>query len=635
MENKVLNTNLDALKKYDKHLADEILRINKTKSTFELIQNKNGEYNLIKNSIPLHSLVGAQTEAQKIIEKIPDISEKNTIRIIWGLGLGYLADEFISRSNGAIIIYEPDIELLRVVFEMVEFEKNLQKSNVFLTNDPKKLLKMLDMLSDKETKITISFLSSYLSLYKNEIYKTAEFVEKTRGEKQANINTINKLGPLATINTLSNIRKIISTPLVSSLKDIYKDKTALVASAGPSLAENIETIKKNREKFVLFAVGPSLKLLNKNGIEPDFLCIAEAMDTSAQIEGICLENINLIFEPFSNSYLWDLKTKNKFLYFSKDNFLDDWLANVLEINISNNKTIGTVSYLALSSAKTMGFKKIILCGQDLAFKDGKCYAKGSAYEDLECILNPDTNKYEIIARNYESYKHKLLSKKYIEGKYADYYTKNYIKKLNSTIYTVKGQNGQILPTQACYAIFIKHFENFAKENSELELINSSAGGAQIDGFINLPLDKVLNDCPVIEKMQIPVCTLSYNYKKIDNEIANVIKIYKNIIDFTCVTTKYQQDLIRELSLRKSLNKTAQKIQQKIIDILNKLIENYSKYPFAIFLFSSYTNRYFANLRKIKESNELEAIKKLQNNNLKLLNAFTDKCHELLNGLSDK
>ena len=206
------------------------------------------------------------------------------------------------------------------------------------------------------------------------------------------------------------------------------------------------------------------------------MCIAEAMDTSAQIEDICLENINLIFEPFSNSYLWDLKTKNKFLYFSKDNFLDDWLANVLEINISNNKTIGTVSYLALSSAKTMGFKKIILCGQDLAFKDGKCYAKGSAYEDLECILNPDTNKYEIIARDYESYKHKLLSKKYIEGKYADYYTKNYIKKLNSTIYTVKGQNGQILPTQACYAIFIKHFENFAKENkiSNLKYITDTS-----------------------------------------------------------------------------------------------------------------------------------------------------------------
>ena len=149
MENKVLNTNLDALKKYDKHLADEILSINKTKSTFELIQNKNGEYNLIKNSIPLHSLVGAQTEAQKITEKIPDISEKNTIRIIWGLGLGYLADEFISRSNGAIIIYEPDIELLRVVFEMVEFEKNLQKI------DEEKLKKIFS--GDKDVAMKESF----------------------------------------------------------------------------------------------------------------------------------------------------------------------------------------------------------------------------------------------------------------------------------------------------------------------------------------------------------------------------------------------------------------------------------------------------------------------------------------------
>lgn len=629
MENKVLNANIDALKKYDKHLADEILRINKTKSTFELIQNKNGEYNLIKNSIPLHSLVGAQIEAQKITEKIPDILEKNTIRIIWGLGLGYLADEFISKSNGAVIIYEPDIELLKVVFEMVEFEKNLQKSNVFLTNDPKKLLKMLDMLSDKETKITISFLSSYLSLYKNEIYKTAEFVEKTRGEKQANINTINKLGPLATINTLSNIRKIISAPLVSSLKDICKDKTALVASAGPSLAENIETIKKNREKFVLFAVGPSLKLLNKNGIEPDFLCIAEAMDTSAQIEGICLENINLIFEPFSNPYLWDLKTKNKFLYFSKDNFLNDWLANVLEINISNNKTIGTVSYLALSSAKTMGFKKIILCGQDLAFKDGKCYAKGSAYEDLECILNPDTNKYEIIARDYESYKHKLLSKKYIEGKYADYYTKNYIKKLNSTIYTVKGQNGQILPTQACYAIFIKHFENFAKENSELELINSSSGGAQIDGFKNLKLDEALKDSLNFEKLQIVPQIPNYNCEKIQNELKKVIEIYNQTLEFLSCTQKYQKELLREFSMRKTLNTQAQKTQQKIINTLNTLIDKFYKYHFVRFLCASYTNTYFENIKKIKGLKDFEQIKKIQESNANLLNTAIKQCNNLL------
>ncbi len=628
MENKVLNANIDALKKYDRVLADEILRINKTKSTFELIQNKNGEYNLLKNSIPLHSLAGAQEEAQKIADKIQDISEKNTVRIVWGLGLGYLADEFISKSNGTVIIFEPDIELLRIVFEIVEFEENLKKPNVFLTNNPDKLLKMLDILADKDTKITISFLSSYLSLYKNEIYKTAGFVEKTRGEKQANINTINKLGAIATINTLANTEKIINAPLVSSLKDIYKDKTALIASAGPSLRENIETIKKYREKFILFAVGPSLKLLCQNSIEPDFLCIAESLDTSAQIEGINLENINLIFEPFSHSYLWNLKTKNKFLYFSRDNFLNDWLANVLDINISDNKTIGTVSYLALSSAKTMGFKKIILCGQDLAFKDGNCYAKGSAYEDLECIINPETNKYEIVAKDYENYKRKLISQKYIDTQYADIYTKNYLKKLNSTIYAVKGQNGEILPTQACYAIFIKHFENFAKENANLTLINSSRGGAQIDGFKNLGLDCALNECPDIKKAEIAAKHPGYGQDKIKNEFKKAADIYTQLCEFSNTPLKYQQELIKEFSMRKTLSSSTEKTQQKITNLLLELTKKYAKYPFTMFFCSSYTSRYFENLKKIKEAKDFEQIKNLEDSNLKLLNSLKIRSKKL-------
>ena len=73
MENKVLNANLNAIKRYDKSLADEILRINNINSTFELVQNKNQEYNLLFNSIPLHSLESAKAEAQKIVDKIEEI----------------------------------------------------------------------------------------------------------------------------------------------------------------------------------------------------------------------------------------------------------------------------------------------------------------------------------------------------------------------------------------------------------------------------------------------------------------------------------------------------------------------------------------------------------------------------------
>ena len=632
MENKVLNANLEAIKRYDKNLADEILRINNIKSTFELIQNQNSEYNILYNSIPLHSLEGAKLEAQKVVDKIEELDNKNAIRVIYGLGLGYLADEFISKTSGTVIIYEPDTELLRAVFEILEFGENLLKNNVFITNNKEKLLKIIDIISDKETKITVSFLNSYFNLYKNDIYTLAGFIERKRGEKQANTNTINKIAPFAAFNTLQNLEKITKTPLVSSLKDLYKGSCALIASAGPSLKDNIETIKKYRDNFILFAVGPAMKLLESNNIKPDFLCVVEALDTSAQINDIDLSDINLIFEPYSNSYLWDLKVKNKFLFFSKDNFLNDFLADNLGINISGNKTVGTVSYCALSSAKIMGFKKIILCGQDLAFKDEQCYAKGSVYEDLECVFNPELNKYEIRAKDYEQYKKKLLAKKYLDGKYADYFAKNYIKRLNSTIYSVIGQDGKMLPTQACYAIFIKYFEEFAKNNPNLDLINSSTGGAQINGFKNLALEQVMLETDKVQKVQIPCQIPQYDQSKIIKIKQKMIKVYTKLQEKTAPLENSQNEIIKEFSRRKTVNKNIEKHERKIILELNEIIEKYYTLPYVLFLCASYTNRYFDNLKKINSEQDAKKYTKLQNANLRLLIALNKRVSEAKNFL---
>ena len=627
MENKVLNANLNAIKRYDKSLADEILRINNIKSTFELVQNKNQEYNLLFNSIPLHSPESAKAEAQKIVDKIEELDNKNAIRVIYGLGLGYLADEFITRAGGTIIIYEPNIELLRIVFEILEFSENLNKNNVFITNDKEKLLKIIDIIADRETKITISFLSSYFNIYKNDIYTFAGFIERKRGEKQANTNTINKIAPLATLNTIQNLEKITKTPLVSSLKGLYKDSCALIASAGPSLKDNIEIIKKYRDNFILFAVGPALKLLEKNGIIPDFLCIVEALDTSTQINDIDLSETNLIFEPYSSSYLWDLKVKNRFLFFSKENFLNDYLANTLNIDISNNKAIGTVSYCALSSAKIMGFKKIILCGQDLAFKDGQCYAKGSAYEDLECIFNSELNKYEIRAKDFETYKEKLMSKKYLDNKYADYYAKSYIKKLNSTIYSVLGQDGKMLPTQACYAIFIKYFEKFAKNNQNLDLINSSTGGAQINGFKNLALEQVMLETNEVQNKEIPYQIPQYDQSEIIKIKQEMIKTFAELQEKITPLGELQNEIIKEFSRRKVQNKIIEKNQQKIISILNEIIKKYYNLAYIMFLCTSYTNRYFENLKKINSKNDVNIYLKLQNKNLNLLKALKTRIED--------
>ena len=48
-------------------------------------------------------------------------------------------------------------------------------------------------------------------------------------------------------------------------------------------------------------------------------------------------------------------------------------------NIEEYWSKGTVSYNALNSARILGCSKIILVGQDLAYIEGQCYSKNSAY----------------------------------------------------------------------------------------------------------------------------------------------------------------------------------------------------------------------------------------------------------------
>lgn len=602
MENKVLLENLSVIKTYDNALYDEILRTNQTKSNFQLIQNENGEYNLCLNSKPLHSQIGAKDEAEKIVDKIEELENKNTIRVIWGLGLGYLADEFIQRAYGTIIIFEPNIELLRCVFEILEFKQNLSEKNVFVCSNKQKLMHYLDIFSDRETKITISFLKSYLELYRNEIFSLASQIEKTRGEKQANINTINSIGHLSATNTLRALKYIKETPLVESLKDLYKGKTALIASSGPSLAKNIETVKKYRENFILFAAGPSVKLLYENNITPDFICAVEARNIMGQFEGLDLKESNLILEPYSFCYLWNLETKNKFLFFSKNNFLNDNLAKILKIDISQNKSVGTVSYCALASAKKMGFEKIILCGQDLAFQNGECYAKGSAYEDLECILNPKTNKYEIVVKNYENYKNRLTGSQNIGTQDRDEVVKKYVEKLNKTLYSVVGQNGEILPTQACYAIFIKHFELFAKENPKLELINSSTGGAQINGYKNLELEQALKGDKKVERVEIKIQKPNYDTDELNLEAQKLLNIIKEAkIDIETLKN-VQEKLLEELSRRNCQNKNTQKLQEKFLELFNNYTKKYYKHLCLYLLSEPYFNLIRQNINKQDNKN---------------------------------
>lgn len=573
MENKVLEENIDLIKKYDSNLANKILMFKEEKSNLEICKTQEGEYNLVYRGCCLHSQKGAIKEAKDIASKVDE--EENSIRVIFGLGLGYVVEEISNKiKKSKIIVYEPALDIIHYVLSIAKID-SLYKDNVFLCNDKETLAEYVLENTDNKSKMKLIYTKSYKEIFPNEFNEILQTIQTSQGQHSANVNTVIKKAPQALNNTYANLKKVLNLPYIMQYKDIYKGKTALIISAGPSLKDNIETIKNNKDKFVIFCVNVAMEYVINSGIEPDFIIDIEAAGADYQYKDIDISNSYLILEPFSHYLKYDIQAKKVITYISKNNFLNGWLRSGLEID-DNLETMGTVSYTALDCAYIMGFDKIILIGQDLAYKDGQCYAKGSRYEDLECVFDEKQNKYVIQARDFEKYAQKLL------GKTSDAvfkYAKKYIANLNKNIYTIKSQNNTYLPTQAGYALFVEWFEKVAqrykKEKPDIKLINSSTGGAQINGFENVCLIDAVKNSEKIEKYELSNCTVKYRKEVILNKIKEHLEglyVYDN---YAKDVQKYCEKFLNELKTKKVITSNALKYMKKHNDSLNMLL-NYQK-----------------------------------------------------------
>ena len=573
MENKVLEENIDLIKKYDSNLANKILMFKEEKSNLEICKTQEGEYNLVYRGCCLHSQKGAIKEAKDIASKVDE--EENSIRVIFGLGLGYVVEEISNKiKKSKIIVYEPALDIIHYVLSIAKID-SLYKNNVFLCNDKETLAEYVLENTDNKSKMKLIYTKSYKEIFPNEFNEILQTIQTSQGQHSANVNTVIKKAPQALNNTYANLKKVLNLPYIMQYKDIYKGKTALIISAGPSLKDNIETIKNNKDKFVIFCVNVAMEYVINSGIEPDFIIDIEAAGADYQYKDIDISNSYLILEPFSHYLKYDIQAKKVITYISKNNFLNGWLRSGLEID-DNLETMGTVSYTALDCAYIMGFDKIILIGQDLAYKDGQCYAKGSRYEDLECVFDEKQNKYVIQARDFEKYAQKLL------GKTSDAvfkYAKKYIANLNKNIYTIKSQNNTYLPTQAGYALFVEWFEKVAqrykKEKPDIKLINSSTGGAQINGFENICLSDAVKNSEKIEKYELSNCTVKYRKEVILNKIKEHLEGLYAYDNYAKDVQKYCEKFLNELKTKKVITSNALKYMKKHNDSLNMLL-NYQK-----------------------------------------------------------
>lgn len=567
--NNIFIKNLSALAKKNVNLAN-LLKDYIPSEVPELIQENNA-YNLKYKERLIHNPQNPLGEAQDVFS----LAENSpvAIHLVYGLGLGYLFQIASKFSQGAVILFEPDLNILWLAFTLVDFSQDILKENVYICSSYEEVADAIYQKSGIKNSPQLLSIPSQRVFNKDTFDDLVNKLRTLVGSYSLDLKyTQKKFYPdLRTL--ICNIPNLVKEIPLANFKDVYKDKTALVVSAGPTLDRNIEAMKKYRDKYILFVVGTAAKTLFEHNIKPDFIVIIESYNSTRQLEGLDLEGVNFITEPYSHPALRNFKFKNIFSHISANSPINNLWAKICGEEIEEYWSKGTVSYTALNCARLLGCSKIILVGQDLSYIEGQCYSKDSAYKDLICGINPETGRWEIMAKDFEAFSN-AISPLEDPVKRAEV-AKRRLRNLNASLLLVKGINGDMLPTESVYSAFIEPLQDYVKHFNDREYINTSLVGAQIDGFKNLSLEEALRDCKSVGNAEL-ASEYKYNLEKIKENLETEIKDLKVIL--SCISEGKQavKALNNEIKRHRSVSQEVLKSLKKLSTIYLKLSSDFAE-----------------------------------------------------------
>ena len=558
--NNIFQKNINALAQKNEALARELLTYIPT--DVPELKQENGAYNLFYKNQYLHNPANPLREAQEIFAMAEN--SPVAIHLVYGLGLGYLFQVTSLNSQGTVILYEPDLNIIRIVFNLVDFSNDILKKNVYVTNNLEQLSEYIYQKSNTKNSPLLLSTTSYRELNRENFASLVNELQQMIGRFGLDLKYTKERFWGLTRNLIKNLPNLVHETPIAEFQNRFTGQTAIVVSAGPSLDRNIETIKKYRENIVLIVVGTAIKTLYKHGIKPDILCLIEAYDSSKQIQGLDLSDVYFITEPTANNSLRQFEFKNTFSHIANNLPINDWWSKLANIDIREYSSKGTVSYTALNCARILGCSKIIIVGQDLAYVEGQCYSKDSAYKDLVCQYNNETKKWEITAKDFENFCNSLSNSPNEEVRIKT--AQKRLENLNASLYYVKGINGDMIPTESVYATFIKPLTEFTQTFNDRKYINASLIGAQIDGFENMPLEEALKDSQKIESRELEN-KFQYDIPTITKRLRTVKDGLKTAID------KLQEGQRLTKSLHNDLVR-ARNISPEILKLLKKISVNY-------------------------------------------------------------
>lgn len=401
--------------------------------------------------VALNSTYKPLAEAEKYSRQYAGLTAYARL-LIFGFGNGYFARALLAANTLSVqmqgmeasahvkyAFYEPDAAIFLYAMQTYDLTDILGNADVEVfvegMNEGQLAAWCINSVdSMNEGSFLLAALPKYKACYQDAFERIAHVYEDTKLRISCDADTKRELSRQIMRNNLFNLKYFQSDVSFQSFKAIYPaGLPMLIVSAGPSLRQSMELLKKLQGKVFVLAVDSAAGYLLEQGILPDGVI---AIDPGKELNLFSkeMQDIPFFVHTDVNHLVLDKVEPRHVCFIATNSVYYETLAKERGYRLESLDTGGSVATMALSMAIDMGIENVILMGQDLSVTGEASHVNGQ-------------------------------------------------KRLNQQSLMVPGNETDQVPTYMDFHMYLQWFQNTIAVNPQVKVINVTRGGAKIAGAL--------------------------------------------------------------------------------------------------------------------------------------------------------
>ncbi|EIW9954271.1 motility associated factor glycosyltransferase family protein [Campylobacter upsaliensis] len=484
----------------------------KSKNVFKIVEEyAKNERVFYKNFI---TEGGAVFDYEEFEERLKEFKEKYPLYPVlyfYGISNAFMIENLLQNPYHChLLVYERNLALLYTLLSSIDLSVALAQKRLLIFNEVSQMEYIFEtqpFLAYSRTYF-LELMSDFYAREQKEILALNSFLME--GFKKSILKQGNdpKDALQGIRQYVYNLDSMIKNPSLKELlaKRGAKFKSCVIVSTGPSLSKQLPLLKEVQERVVIFAADSAYPILMQNDIVPDYVCMVERTDFTAEFFKHDFGNkddkttflLASLVHPNAIEYL-EKRGRNYILIPKHLNF-----AQYVDLKaFALLSSAVSVAHMALALALELEFKELVFIGQDLAYDDvGHSHPK-----DYQHSANFESEAYE---------------------------------KIKVVAYGGEG----FVESHEIWIFFRQILEDLIKYVVSAKIYNATEGGARIEGMIEKPFSECCKDFNENKQNLVKLKPLSEDKQKeyALKAYAKVKKAFKECVEFQAMLRAYYEDI---------------------------------------------------------------------------------------------